>query len=332
MNLKKCAVALVVTSFLLTGCQSSSKTVKEDGKYVVASLSKGKKDKNIFADDIFEDIISTASGQNSYFTAVLQQLMDQKFPIDEDMETDAKETVAQVQAYYENSYGDNAEAQLKSILQTNGFNSLDEYRENIVRIYQQCNFLLAYVKANFDEVFDDYYTQESPREASIIEISMADVENPTEEETAKLNEVTALLASSKSFAEIAKDYSDDTNTNKNRGELGVVDSTVGISNTYGSDVETKLLALGEGETSEAIKGTSGYYFVKATNTDKESIKKLIKENLSIDSPLISYDQYMSYLAYQSYNPKYDDENVETLINKVINNALEQRKTSRGGSE
>ncbi|MFR4326011.1 MAG: hypothetical protein ACLT22_18205 [Coprobacillus cateniformis] len=53
MKLGKCATALVVTSFLLTGC-SNSNTVKEDGKYVVASLSKGKSDKNIFADDILQ--------------------------------------------------------------------------------------------------------------------------------------------------------------------------------------------------------------------------------------------------------------------------------------
>ena len=58
MKLGKYAAALVVTSFLLTGC-GNSKTVKEDGKYVVASLSKDKKDKNIFADDIFEDITNT---------------------------------------------------------------------------------------------------------------------------------------------------------------------------------------------------------------------------------------------------------------------------------
>ena len=30
MKLGKCAAALVVTSFLLTGCQNGSKTVKED--------------------------------------------------------------------------------------------------------------------------------------------------------------------------------------------------------------------------------------------------------------------------------------------------------------
>ena len=104
MKLGKYAAALVVTSFLLTGC-GNSKTVKEDGKYVVASLSKDKKDKNIFADDIFEDITNTTSGKSAFFEAVLQQLMDDKFPIDDDMETDAKRTVDQIQAYYEANMG-----------------------------------------------------------------------------------------------------------------------------------------------------------------------------------------------------------------------------------
>ena len=75
MKLGKCAAALVVTSFLLTGCQNGSKTVKEDDKFVISSLSKDDKEKNIFADDVFDDIISTASGKSAYFDAALQQLM-----------------------------------------------------------------------------------------------------------------------------------------------------------------------------------------------------------------------------------------------------------------
>ena len=45
MKLKKCTAALLVSSCLLTGCSSSAKKV--DSKYVVASLSKGNKTKNI---------------------------------------------------------------------------------------------------------------------------------------------------------------------------------------------------------------------------------------------------------------------------------------------
>lgn len=258
--------------------------------------------------------------------------MDDKFPVDNDMKIDAKRTVDQIQAYYEQQYGDSAEEQLNTILSSSGYSSLDAYREAMIKAYQKSNFLLDYVENNFDEIFDDYYTQASPREASIIKVAMTDVENPTEAESTKLNEVSTLLSSSKTFGDIAKDYSDDTATNMNKGSLGVVDSTTGISSTYGNDVQTKILALNLGETSEAIKGSDGYYFVTVTNTDKKTIKKSLKKDLSIDSPLISYDMYLPYIAYQSYDVKYSDKDVKKLINSIIEDALKERETNRGGTE
>ncbi|MFR2768091.1 MAG: hypothetical protein ACLTAI_07280 [Thomasclavelia sp.] len=145
MKLGKCATALVVTSFLLTGC-SNSNTVKEDGKYVVASLSKGKSDKNIFADDIFADITNTNRGKSAYFEAILQKLMDDRFPTDKDMEIDASRTVEQIQTYYEAQYGDQAEDQIKTVLASSGYSTLDEYEKAMVQAYQKSNFLLDYVK------------------------------------------------------------------------------------------------------------------------------------------------------------------------------------------
>ena len=136
----------------------------------------------------------------------------------------------------------------------------------------------------------------------------------------------------KSFADIATDYSDDTNTNKNKGRLGIVDTTSYLSETYGEDVESTIFSLGQDQVSDPIKGESGYYIVKVTNTDKDSIKKQTKKDLSIDTPLIAYDSYMVYDAYQSYDLKYDDKETEKIINEVISNALEERETSRGGSE
>ncbi len=112
MKLGKCAAALVVTSFLLTGCQNGSKTVKEDGKYRSFFFKYSDKEKNIFADDVFDDVISTASGKSAYFNAVLQQLIDQKFPVDEDMETDADEHSRLKSKLLRKSYGEDAEESL----------------------------------------------------------------------------------------------------------------------------------------------------------------------------------------------------------------------------
>ena len=331
MKLGKCAAALIVTSFLLTGCGNSN-AVKEDGKYVVASLSKDKNKKNIFADDILKDITNTNAGKSAYFEAILQKLMDDKFPIDKDMRIDANQTINQIQAYYKQQFGDKADEQLSAVLASSGYTSLDAYREDMVKAYQKSNFLLDYVENNFDKLFEDYYNYANPRSASIIKVAVSDMENPTENETAKLNEVNSLLAAGKAFGDVAKDYSDDITTKMNAGGLGVIDSTSGIGNSFGKDVETSMLALNPGEHSEAIKGTGGYYFVSVTGNDKNEIKKSLKNSLSIDSPLISYDMYLPYIAYQSYKVKYNDKDVKKVVDGIVKQALEERETSRGGAK
>lgn len=331
MKLRKCAVALAVTSFLITGCSNSS-TVKKDGKYVVASLEKGKTNKDIFADDILADITNSNTGKSAYFEAVLQKLLDDKFPVTKDMEIDASITIEQIQTYYESQFGDQAEENIKSALAQTGYSTLEEYEEGIVKAYQKSTFLLDYVKNNFDEVFEDYYANANPREASIIKIAVADMENPTQDETAKIESVSSALAGGRSFGDVAMEYSEDTSTQMNKGGLGVVDSTSSIATTYGSDVLSKILELNPGEVSEPISGSDGYYFVTVTSTDKEDIKNYLKKSLTIDSPLISYDIYLPYIAYKSYDVKYEDKDVKKMINDIIDAALSERETSRGGTE
>ena len=329
MNIKSMAAALLVSSVVLTGCSgNSSKEVKEDGKYVVASLT----DKKILADDIFADVLKTTNGKNAYFEAVLQQLMDKKCPVDDDMKTDIETTVSNIEQYYSSQYGENADAQLEYALSQQGYANLDEYSVLLTKQLQISKFLETYVKTDYDAIFEDYYKQATPRTMSVVVVTMTDVENPTDVEKAKLEEVTKLVNSSKDFGEIATDYSDDENTKKNKGKLGVVDTTTGLTNTYGKDVETKALALQEGEvTTEAIKGESGYYFLKCNSTNKDTIKTAIKD-LGIDSPLLSYDQYLIYLAFNSYQLTYKDDEVKGIVTGVVNDALAKRNEARGGNQ
>lgn len=326
MNAKNCAVALLVGSVLLTGCSSnsSSKTVKEDGKYVIASLT----DKKILADDVFSNVLETANGKNAYFEAVLQKLMDKKCPVDDAMKTDVKQTISNIEQYYKSQYTDNADAQLEYALSQQGYSSLDEYSELLTRQLQISKFLELYIKDNYDTVFEDYYTQATPRTMSIVYVSVADIENPTDVEKAKLEEVTKLVNSSKDFGEIATDYSDDETSKANNGKVGVVDTSSGMASEFGKDVETKALALQEGEiTTEAIKGETGYYFLKCISTNKDTIKKAIKD-LGIDSPLIAYDQYLIYLAYNSYELNYSDDEIKEIVTGVVNDSLTKRTEAR----
>lgn len=330
MKVKNCAVALLVGSVLLTGCSSngSSKTVKEDGKYVIASLT----DKKILADDVFSNIVKTTSGKNAYFEAVLQQLMDKKCPVDDAMETDVKARISNIEQYYKSQSAENADAQLEYALAQQGYSSLEEYGALLTKQLQLSKFLELYITDNYDTVFEDYYEQATPRTMSVVFVSVADIENPTDVEKAKLEEVTKLVNSSKDFGEIATDYSDDEASKTNKGKIGVVDTSTGLATSYGKDVETKALAMQEGEvTTEAIKGETGYYFLKCISPNKDTIKKAIKD-LGIESPLIAYDQYLIYLAYNSYKLNYSDDEVKGIVTGVVNDALIKREEARGGTK
>lgn len=307
---------------LLSGCSS---TVQEDGKDVVASID----GHNILADDIYTNISSTYSGQMSLFNYVLDQLIQENFPINNDMKDEAKKSIENIKSNYQNQYGSSYEEQLEEDLAAEGYDDLEAYEKSLVDILQYSEFMKKYVKEHFDEVFDRYYEQEKPRIMSLIKISVADMENISDEEKEKIDEIEKLLKTDKSFGDIAQSYSDDKSSSA-KGNIGIVDSTLQLGDTYGEDVEKKALSLKEGEVSSMIKGKDGYYVLYCQSQDKETIKDELK-TVDISSPLISYDNYMVYDAFKSYKLEYKNEDIKKAIDTIINDALEKRNEGSEGA-
>ena len=314
-----CGIALA-SVLILSGCSS---TVQENGKDVLASID----GKNVLADDVYTSLSSSKSGQTALFNYVLEKLVNEKFPINDDMKENASQIVENIEANYKSQYGDEAQTQLESALASGGYKDIEAYEESLIQSLQYSEFVKKYVKDNFDKVYDDYYKQESPRIMSIIKIAMNDVENPTNEEKEKLKEIQNLLKTNKSFADIATSYSDDSSKNA-KGNIGVVDSTLGLTNKYGENVEKSALSLKEGKVSQSIKGTDGYYFLYCVSTDKAKIKEELK-NVDIDSPLLAYDNYLMYFAFNSYKLTYKDNNIKKQIESIVNEALKAREEERG---
>ncbi|WP_050635236.1 peptidylprolyl isomerase [Candidatus Stoquefichus sp. SB1] len=319
MKQKRLVGLALASMIVLSGC---SGTVKDNGKDVVASID----GKNILADDIYTNLSTSASGKQALFTYVLDQLIRENFPVTDDMKENASEIVTNIETNYKNQYGDEADTQLESALASSGYEDMSAYKDSLIQSLQYSEFLKKYVKANFDEVFEDYYKQESPRFMSLIKISMTDPDSPTDDEKEKLEEVKSLLKTNKSFADIASEYSDDDSKSA-KGNIGVIDSTSGLKNLYGSDVEKTALSLSQGKVSEAIKGSDGYYFLYCTSTDKEKVKSELK-TVDVDSPLLVYDDYMVYLAFKTYELKYSDEEIQNTIQKIVKESLEARDDLR----
>ncbi|WP_249029797.1 peptidylprolyl isomerase [Tannockella kyphosi] len=328
MNFKKLSITLAA-SLLLTGCTGSANTsesveVLEDGEYVVSSLT----DRNFTAYELYESIVSTSTGESAIFEAVIQTVMDENYPITDDMELDADLIIEQIEESYYYYYGEDWESELVYSLVSSGFYSVDDYRESLVLSLQYSAFLSAYVDENYDEVLADYIDYCAPRFLSIIMVSVADMDAITEDEQATLDEVTALVNSTKEFSETATEYSYDTSASS-AGSIGLIDNMYDLETAYGTDVQTAAFALSEGEyTSEPVAGDSGYYFIKCDSFDETEIDEYI-QTLGIDTPLISYDSYMLYEIYNSYELTYEDAEMETIVNTVVETQLAAKAELRG---
>ena len=162
---------------------------------------------------------------------------------------------------------------------------------------------------------------------SMIKISTSDISNPTDAEKEKLKEVQELLKDGKSFGDVAKSYSDDSNTKSAKGSLGVVDTTSNLTSTYGNAINESAFSLTEGQTSDVLTGTDGYYILKCTSTNKEKIKKKLK-NITIQSPLLTYDDNIIYLAFNTYDIEYKDAKVKKAVKEAVKEGLKARAEGR----
>jgi len=323
MKNKKILGIALAGLMVLSGCSS---TVTKDGKDVIAEMD----GKVITADEIYENLSTSPSGKSTLFSYALEELIKNQFPVTSDMEQNADDAVTNIKANFQNQYGDDAENQLQTQLTSAGYESLDQYRESAIYFLQQAEFLKQYVKNNFDKVFDDYYKNANPRYLSMIQITLSDPENPTQEEKTKLDEVKTLLKSDTKFEDIVAKYSDHSSKNA-QGQIGIVDTSTQLSSSYGQKVGETALSLKEGQTSDLIQGTSGYYVLKCTSTDKDEIKNELK-SVDISSPLLIYDSYLVYLAFNSYELKYADKDLEKEIKSIVDEALAQREKQRGGQK
>lgn len=318
MKFNKIASLTLASLLLLTGCSSTSgKTV--DGKSVLASVQ----DTNIFADDIYNTIVTSTSGAQTLYQVILQEIFEKKNPVTDDMKTEADVMIKSVKQAYAGQ-----EETLNTQLKGMGYSSLTDYKDAYMDYLQYTAFMNDYINEHFEDILNDYYTTSKPRMVSHILVKMADPENPTEEEQAKLTNAQNQLAEGKAFSDVAKELSDDGSASEG-GNLGLCDT----STQFVTSFKEKMLELNEGEVSEPVKSEYGYHIIKVDSTNLETLRPELEKEDSVLKNWSSetfYDQYFEYVVYNSYNVQYDDETIKKAVTDYVNNALEQRESARKG--
>ncbi len=279
--MKKKLICILAVLLLVTSCGKVPKlkngdeavVTMKDGDISVEKLYSEMKEK--YALDMLITKIDTAILNNVYKTDD-----EEKNYIDKQLET--------IKYYYETYY----KSQYKSFqeyLTQNGVESEDELKENIRLTYKRNKAVKDYVKSIItDKEIEKYYDEEIFGDISASHIlikpeydkNASDKEKKEAEKKAlkEAKEVIAKLKKGEDFAELAKEYSDDSSNSKSGGKLADFN--------HGQMVEAfedaaKELKVGS-YTTTPVKTEFGYHIIlKTAQKDKPALKE-VKDDIISD--------------------------------------------------
>ncbi len=279
--MKKKLICILAVLLLVTSCGKVPKlkngdeavVTMKDGDISVEKLYSEMKEK--YALDMLITKIDTAILNNVYKTDD-----EEKNYIDKQLET--------IKYYYETYY----KSQYKSFqeyLTQNGVESEDELKENIRLTYKRNKAIKDYVKSIItDKEIEKYYDEKifGDISASHILIKPEYDDNASDEEKKQAEkkalkeakEVIAKLKKGEDFAELAKEYSDDSSNSKSGGKLADFN--------HGQMVEAfedaaKELKVGS-YTTTPVKTEFGYHIIlKTAQKDKPALKE-VKDDIISD--------------------------------------------------
>ncbi|QST02001.1 peptidylprolyl isomerase [Pontibacillus sp. ALD_SL1] len=277
-----CVAAL--GALTLSACSNAS----ADGD-VVAETANG----NITKDEFYNKLV------DQYGDAVLKEMLydtvlSEEYPVSEE---DVQAEIDKVKE----SYGD----QFESALQQNGFKDEAQFKDFLKTQLQKEKATTQGVEVTDEEVKEYYENMKQEVQAKHILVE--------DEETA--NEVIEKLNNGGDFATLAKEYSTDSSSAENGGNLDYF-STGDMVYPF----EQAAYNLEVGEISEPVQSDYGYHIIKVTD-------KREKEDTS---SLGTFDEMKDQLKTELLNRQANTEKLSDIMNNAeinINNKVLKEKIS-----
>ena len=319
--------SLLAITTITTGC---GKEAKLDDNTTAVSL-KGAK---ITATDYYNEI--KTSNVSKLVDIIDHQLFDEKYPSNDEEDKSVKEQINQIKE----TYGSNETMYLSAIQQYFGVSSEDELEEMLRLEYKRNEAVEDYIKdALSDKEIENYYNENiiGDIKASHILIKPDVDSDATDEEKQKAEnkakkeaeKIIKKLKDGEDFAKLAKEYSDDTSTAKDGGNLGYF-NTDDMDENFMDAVKK----LNNNEyTKEPVKTQYGYHIIlKVDQKDKPKLKE-VKDDIKTTLANAKLDGN-STLHYQTLidireknNIKWQDDKLEKQYNELMDQLLESASSS-----
>ncbi|WP_295567149.1 peptidylprolyl isomerase [uncultured Holdemanella sp.] len=308
----------------------SAKT--SNNEQVVASIDGD----DITAKDLYDE--SAPYDGSTIYNMYKNAVIDQSIKTTKDLKKQANTLESNIKQNASNQ-SDDYESTLTSELAKYGYSSFDDLNNYCLTSVKEKEMNKRYITKHYNDV-KKAWEEKSPRTVSIIKMDVSDADNLSETETKKKNNIDKALTK-ESFADVAKAFSEDSNTANNKGFAGYIDSDSASSSdsssssTVPADVVTAAISLKKGETSDWItvtssSGTSLYkVYVNQTNAEKIfNAKSNTVANQALYA-ILNSDSSLANKILESYAKKLDIKFNDKSTKKKFDNYV---KSNFGGDQ
>lgn len=314
-------VGILLVVFIIFYCVDLNKnkevkvdTLVKDGQTVIYSIDN---DTYYFADDLYEDLaldLKANAELNSFILNVCREGVETT--------SDMSNYAASYAQYVLQS---NDKKTIDKQLRQYGYEGSDDLSTYCIDMLKQQEVIKEYLYNNYETEVEPKLAELNPRKISHILIKVADVEevtnedgtkthvaHPSDEEQAKLDAVLEAL-NTKTFEEVAKEYSEDSSATIG-GLIGIVD--VNTKSNYVSEFADASMALNYGEVSDVITTTYGYHIIKCDEASKDELCSDSGFQSSLSSNAVFFKAI--YSKANELNYVINDESLSELIDSYIN--------------
>jgi len=257
----------------------------------------------------------------------------------------AVETTEELNSYASNyatyALAQNDEATILSALKQQGYDKITDLTNYYLIALKQSKLMSDYFTTNYDKYAPAYIKQVNPRKISHILVKVADVKsetdkdgkttytaNMTEDEKTKLHNVEESLKT-KTFAEVAKEYSDDGSAS-NGGLLGIYDDNT--KTQFVKEFYEAAFAQELGKVGEPVLSQYGYHIILAEEPTKD---ELLADSTFMNNLMSNY-QYASVKCIKQKADelgfKINNKDLSDLIDEYIKYDDEQLNPTTDTSE
>ena len=309
----------------LTGCGENPKLAT--GEDVLVSFENEKL--NISVEDLYNKL-KKDYGINHLIEIIDAKILDSIYKNDEVAEKSVNNQIESMQIYY------GGEQKFLETLQSYGYETVDEFKENLFLNYKRDLAVKDYIRDNIkDSDIKKYYDDEIFGDITASHIlikvntdkSMTDDEKREVEEKVQetIDEIFKKLEEGADFHELAKEYSKDTVSAKNGGRLDAFNKG---EMTEEFEKAAQKLEVGK-YTTKAVLTEHGYHIIyKEAEKDKpklDEIKDEIKDTL-VDE-LIANTENIAVFALEWIREENDLKIYDSELKIKYDHYMNQQKSS-----